>query len=126
MDDKIREYIDRIKPNWRPFLERLADTVHAHNPERQGWGPEDESWIKLVNHLDGVATAYVAWQGLGISENGYGPIDDARVLELIQPCGLSQIDQQVFLTSCRQFLKDLLKIKARISGEEENETDAPN
>jgi hypothetical protein len=125
MNEKMREYITKIQPQWRPFLEKLADTVHAHNPKRRGWGPEDESWANLVNHLDGIAAAYVAWQGARISLNEHGAVDDARILELIEPCGLSEADQRVFVSACQQCLRDWRELQRKISDEAENENDAP-
>ena len=126
MNEHIRKYLAKIEPQWHPFLEKLADTVHAHDPKRPSWGPEDESWIKLVKHLDGIAAAYVSWQGAGESINEHGAVDDARILELIQPCGLSETDQRVLISACKQFLQDWRALEPEILDEEASDDDAPN
>jgi hypothetical protein len=106
MDDNIRTYIARIRSRWRPFLEQLADAVHPHDSSRLGWGPSDEAWLIMVGHLDGVAAAYVAWQASGISINDCGPVSDARLAELIEPCLSNEADRRVFLATCKQLASE--------------------
>jgi hypothetical protein len=106
MEDNIRAYIARFGPRWRPFLEKLADAVHPPDSSRPGWGPSDEAWMNLVDHLDSVAAAYVAWQSTGISINERGPVSDARLFELIEPCIFDEADRRVFLATCKQFVSD--------------------
>jgi hypothetical protein len=127
MTKKIREHIAMLETNWRPFLEKLADTVHPRdpsNPDRPDWTPEDESWWQLVNYLDGVTVAYVAWQSEGLTVNEHAsPVDDARILELIEPCGLSEADRRVFVLTCQQLVQDRRKLYPKIPNESED--DAP-
>src|SRR5208337_4494769 len=104
MDDNLRKYIAEISRTWRPFLEKLADAVHPHDLSRRGWGPSDEAWMNMVNHLDGVAASYVAWQAAGLSANERGHVSDARLAELIAPCILDEADRRVFLATCKQLV----------------------
>jgi len=113
----LEKYLALIEPQWHPFLEKIADTVHPLDPAPHRWSPQDESWFKLVNHLNGIAAAYVAWQGAGTLINEHGDIDDARVLELIQPCGLSETNQRLFLSVCQQLVRDLQKLQQDASEE---------
>jgi hypothetical protein len=106
MDDNTRKYIAKIGTRWRPFLEQLADAVYPHDTSRLGWGPADESWIQLVAHLDNAATAYVAWQAARVSINEFGPVSDARLFELIEPCIRSETDRRAFLAACKQLASD--------------------
>lgn len=115
MDDTRRKYIAEIRSNWRPFLEKLADTVHPPYPSRPGWGPSDEAWYQMVAHLDSVAAAYVAWQSTGISINECGPVSDAHLAELIEPCLDNEADRRVFLAACKQLASEWRKLEGNDS-----------
>lgn len=129
MNEKTRKYIAKLESNWPQFLENLADKVHPSDPRRLDWTPDHESWFQLVRHLDGIAAAYVAWQGTGCIVNEHEPVDDARILELIEPCGFSETDQHVFLLACKQLLRDFRELQPRSlddEGDEEPETNGTN
>ena len=97
--DKLNAAIAKLERSWRPFLERIADAEHPLDPSRPGC---NEAWFQLVNHLNGLAAAYVAWQGQGRTINEYGPVDDARFIELIEPCIRNEADRRVFLATCKR------------------------
>jgi hypothetical protein len=100
--NKFSAHLASLRESWRIFLERLADVEHPHDSSRQGWGPEDEWWIKLVNYPDGLAAAYVAWNATAEAISDYGPLDDARLVELIEPCLRREKDRRTFLARCKR------------------------
>jgi hypothetical protein len=118
MNKPMRAYIAELEPKWRPFLEKLADSQHPHDESRPGWGPQDEAWIQMVAHLDHVAAAYAAWHGAGYLINDFGPVDDARLVELVEPCLTRDADRRVFLATCQQFARDLRALVAGTEGGE--------
>jgi hypothetical protein len=120
--NKLNAYVAKLESRWRPFLEKLADAEHPHDSSRPGWGPQDEAWIQMVNHLDGIAAAYVAWQAEGKTINECGPIDDARLLELIEPCIRHEADRRVFLATCKHHVAEWQELnKSAVSDPEESD-----
>jgi hypothetical protein len=106
MNDEIRAYHKELGPKWHSFLEQLADAQHPRDPNRVGWGPEDEAWRDTYLHLDHAAAAYVAWQANGIVINEWGPVDDRRLLELIEPYVAGEADRRVFLATCQRLMSE--------------------
>lgn len=104
MNDEIRAYISLIEPQWHRFLEQVADAQHPRDPDRAGWGPEDEAWRATYLHLDHVAAAYVAWNAKGITINEWGPVDDRRLMELVEPYIRGEADRRVFLATCQRLM----------------------
>jgi hypothetical protein len=78
------------------FLEELADAEHP--VERDG------AWLKMVNYLDQLACSYIVWQARRIKVNRFGPVDDARLLELLEPYLHNEADRRVFVATCKRFV----------------------
>jgi hypothetical protein len=99
-------YIEELRKTWPEFIERLADAEHPRDPTVPVWGPEDEAWYQTRQHLDHVAAAYISWQAEGIAINDWGPIDDKRLVELVEPYLKSESDRQLFLRVCQQLTRE--------------------
>ena len=116
--NKLEAAIARLQKSWRPYLEKLADAEHPIDPLRPG---SNEAWFHLVDHLDHLATAYVAWQGQGKIINEYGEVDDARLIELIEPCIRNEADRRVFLATCKHFAAEWRELNKRPPEESDSE-----
>jgi len=107
MDEGLRAYLAELGPKWDAFLDQLADLEHPHDPATRGWAPGDEAWFQARRHLDRIAAAYVAWQADGIAVNQCGQgMDDARLLELIEPYIQREASRRVFLATCQQLAQE--------------------
>jgi len=107
MDEELHAYYVSLEPKWNAFLDQLADLEHLSDPSNMRWRPEDEAWYQARQHLDHIAAAYVGWQAEGVVVNEWGPgMDDARLLELIEPYIRHESSRTVFLATCQQFVRE--------------------
>jgi hypothetical protein len=114
--EELDAFIGQVEPKWRAFLKSLVDAQRPRDASR--WGSEDEAWRDIYYHLDRVAAAYAALQVDGKVINEFGPVDDQRLAELIEPYLRDEADRSVFVAVCKQMTRqvDFLIKAARRGG----------